>query len=131
MGLWPGTVPRRTPSTAASRFDIDLAVSVNGVAAQLWTKKSSRLSDGARCGALPFNAWTSTGDGAILGSVSGRARMLNPLVAPPAVLRLREVKTLGPTTPTATTRAHHFFERCGLLPVEETQLGGGTPSLSR
>lgn len=46
-------------------------------------------------------------------------------------VRLLQVKTLGPSHPDAGyARTRHFYEKCGFLPLEETDLWGeGTPCL--
>ncbi|WP_231979620.1 N-acetyltransferase [Tessaracoccus coleopterorum] len=46
-------------------------------------------------------------------------------------VRLLEVKTLGPSHPDERyARTRHFYERCGFLALEETDLWGeGTPCL--
>ncbi len=46
-------------------------------------------------------------------------------------VRLLEVKTLGPSHPDrGYARTRHFYQKCGFLPLEETDLWGeGTPCL--
>ncbi|SNU02155.1 Acetyltransferase (GNAT) family protein [Ruaniaceae bacterium KH17] len=46
-------------------------------------------------------------------------------------VRLLEVKTLGPSHPDeGYARTRHFYEKCGFLALEETDLwGAGTPCL--